>query len=335
MQTVRYFEQQGDRVVQAWRLRERGQVAQQVDGEMEARRATKVVHTLEDAGWDSGVTFERIATMDEYRQLTARLGTRRVEVERRLGAAHLEEEQWVVTGYCEACQAPADFVVGWEYSDHVVPNYREHLVCPTCGLNNRQRFVASSLARLVGESSANVYLYEQVTPTYRWAKSQLPHCSVTGSEYLGPEVAPGAVIDGIRHEDALNLTFASESLDIIVSTDVYEHVPDIEKTIAEARRVLRPGGKLLFSVPFFVEQQQTVQRAVLEANGQLRHLHPPQYHGNPVSPDEGSLVFFDHGWDLLDRFRQAGFSDAYALAYYNWFYGYLGEGLQLVFVAER
>lgn len=290
---------------------------------------------LQSAGWDLGVTLQRLATIDDFGRLIGSLGTRRVEVERHIGTAHREQESWTMAGYCEVCQAAASFRMGWEYSDHVVPNYREHLQCPSCGLNNRQRFVASYLARLVGEKRRDVYLHDQVSPVYRWAKQHLTQCTVTGREYLGPSVAPGSVIDGIRHEDALNLTFPSESLDVIVSTDVYEHVPDIEKTIAEARRVLRPGGTLLFSVPFFAGSQQTIQRAALDASGQVLHLHPPQYHGNPISPDEGSLVFYDYGWDLLDLFRGSGFRDAYALAYYSYFYGYLGEGLQLVFVAER
>ena len=63
-------------------------------------------------------------------------------------------------------------------------------------------------------------------------------------------------------------------------------------------------------------------------------LLPPEYHGNPVDP-KGSLVFYDHGWDILDRCRAAGFADVYLLCYWSLLYGYLGGGLQLVFIAER
>ncbi len=45
--------------------------------------------------------------------------------------------------------------------------------------------------------------------------------------------------------NALALPFADEQFDVAVSTQVYEYVDDIEGALAEARRVLRPGGRLL------------------------------------------------------------------------------------------
>ena len=76
-----------------------------------------------------------------------------------------------------------------------------------------------------------------------------------------------------------------------------------------------------------------MQRAAVR-DGEIVELLPPQYHENPVDP-KGSLVFYDHGWDILERCRRAGFADAYLLGYWSLLYGYLGHGLQLIFVAER
>src|SRR5437764_14593709 len=45
--------------------------------------------------------------------------------------------------------------------------------------------------------------------------------------------------------DALSLPPDDSSFDAAVSTQVYEYVPDIEAALTEARRVLRPGGRLL------------------------------------------------------------------------------------------
>ncbi|MBI3174079.1 MAG: class I SAM-dependent methyltransferase [Chloroflexi bacterium] len=42
---------------------------------------------------------------------------------------------------------------------------------------------------------------------------------------------------------------ASESIDHIISNSVLEHIPDIEPVIAEAARLLKPGGTFTFSVP--------------------------------------------------------------------------------------
>jgi len=43
-------------------------------------------------------------------------------------------------------------------------------------------------------------------------------------------------------------------------------------------------------------------------DGAVDHLVPPSYHGNPMDPN-GSLAFFDYGWELLDWVRDAGFRD--------------------------
>lgn len=43
--------------------------------------------------------------------------------------------------------------------------------------------------------------------------------------------------------DATNLPYADETFDFIVSTDVFEHVPDAEKLVSETKRVLKPGGR--------------------------------------------------------------------------------------------
>ena len=49
--------------------------------------------------------------------------------------------------------------------------------------------------------------------------------------------------------DATALPFGEESFDAVTMFDLIEHVPDDRKAMAEARRVLRPGGVLLVSTP--------------------------------------------------------------------------------------
>ena len=104
--------------------------------------------------------------------------------------------------------------------------------------------------------------------------------------------------------------------------------------MSECCRILKPGGRMLATFPFFRSTAgRTVQRARLEG-GAVRHLLPEQYHGNPLS-EKGSLVFYDYGWDFLDMCREAGFSDAYALAYYDAKMGHVGQGAQLAWVGRK
>ncbi len=48
-----------------------------------------------------------------------------------------------------------------------------------------------------------------------------------------------------RLADATKLPFDDECFEAVVSTQVYEYVPDVGAALAEASRVLRPGGRIL------------------------------------------------------------------------------------------
>jgi len=52
--------------------------------------------------------------------------------------------------------------------------------------------------------------------------------------------------------DSTALPVASESLDCVVVLDNLEHVEDDEQALREIRRVLRPGGVFVFTVPAFM-----------------------------------------------------------------------------------
>jgi arsenite methyltransferase len=59
------------------------------------------------------------------------------------------------------------------------------------------------------------------------------------------ERMPGSAPVEFRHGDALELPYPDASFDAAVCTQVYEYVEDMPTALAEARRVLRPGGRLL------------------------------------------------------------------------------------------
>jgi SAM-dependent methyltransferase len=195
-------------------------------------------------------------------------------------------------------------------------------------MNNRQRLVAKLVQQSANERGRpRIYLMEQVTPIFEWV-TNLQKAEVHGSEYLGHEYKGGTRINGIRHEDVMNLSYPDQSFDLIVSNDVLEHIPDPQRAFRECFRVLKPAGTMLATFPFHVANEATLVRARLVGE-KVEHLLAPQYHGNPVS-SEGSLVFQDFGWDLLDVMRDEGFSSAVCELYSNDEFGHLGPGL-LVF----
>ena len=51
---------------------------------------------------------------------------------------------------------------------------------------------------------------------------------------------------------ALELPFLDGSFDVVISQEVFEHLPDPWAALAEVRRTLKPGGRLYLQVPFVI-----------------------------------------------------------------------------------
>lgn len=80
-------------------------------------------------------------------------------------------------------------------------------------------------------------------------------------------------------------------------------------------RVLAPGVIGVVSTPYGAHTKTLVRARVIE-NGDIEHLMEPEYHGDPVN-GQGILAYYYFGIDLLDVYRNAGFSEVYAVQYFS------------------
>jgi SAM-dependent methyltransferase len=115
-----------------------------------------------------------------------------------------------------------------------------------------------------------------------------------------PDVAPGDSRDGVRCEDLTALTYPSESFDLVITSDVFEHVRHPYLGFAEVHRVLRPGGAHVFSVPVrWPLRPDTIVRVDVSGEEDIL-LMEPVYH-------RVHLVYNDFGEDMLTRLAEIGF----------------------------
>ncbi|GAB2586967.1 hypothetical protein GCM10027066_30420 [Dyella jejuensis] len=162
------------------------------------------------------------------------------------------------------------------------------------------------------------------------------YASTIKSEYLGPDHSPGAINSrGIRHEDITALSFSDAAFDFVLSFDVLEHVPAYKVALKEFARVLKPGGKVLMTVPFILLHESNVVRAIFDGEkGEIHHLLPPELHGDPIDPSAGVLCYYHFGWELLNDFYSNGFSNVALHIYWSLEFGHIGHE-QIVIEATK
>jgi methyltransferase family protein len=195
---------------------------------------------------------------------------------------------------------------------------RETGRCSHCAATNRHRqlsFVlagkASGLAgrRLrsaadIARTDLRVHNTESAGPIHRQLAGSARY---TASEYFGPQHRSGGQVDGVTHQDLMALSFADESIDVMITSDVFEHVADPYLAHREIFRVLRPGGVHVFTIPFLETQYLDERRAYVDERGEVVHLAEPVYHADPVNPVPGALVFTYFSLEMLVRLAEIGF----------------------------
>lgn len=194
-------------------------------------------------------------------------------------------------GYCPCCESNVEFS-----SKHIW--LRDHYLCSNCNCIPRERHLT--------------FIIEQILPN--WKELSI-HESSPGNrgtsiklrnnckDYIGSHYYPNSdkeYIDGFKNIDLHNQNFEDECFDLVITQDVFEHLPYPEIAIKEVARTLKKGGYFISTIPLVNKFKPTQQWAEL-VDGELKFFYEPDYHGNPIDP-KGSPVFWHYGYSIASNF---------------------------------
>ncbi len=210
-------------------------------------------------------------------------------------------------GRCSVCGAATRFVRNsWvlprELARTFPPGYadRESQFCASCGSSLRVRMladvllehyadVATSIADLAHEERFRLLDIAELNSIGRMHPLLVPLPRLTYAEY--PE------------QDIQALTYPDASFDLVLTSETLEHIPDFRRALVETRRILRRGGRHVFTVPLDPRLERTRSREGLA----------PAYHGRGGGPfalvtrRQDMLAYTDFGLDVPELLREAGF----------------------------
>jgi hypothetical protein len=196
---------------------------------------------------------------------------------------------------------------------------KESCFCSYCGANLRARRLAQVMLWLwpVGKPatpsrSLATWLKRPERQSLRIAEinridglhQQLAGRPNVSTSDFHPGAARGALNNGVRSEDLMNLTYPDQSFDIVLTSETLEHVPDLPRALSEIRRVLVPGGRHVFTVPQLPHVPRTFARSLVMPDGSIQDVHPPICH---PGGDLGYPVFTEFGTDLDEVMERAGY----------------------------
>lgn len=96
--------------------------------------------------------------------------------------------------------------------------------------------------------------------------------------------------------DMQNLPYRSESWEIVLHSDVLEHVPNPLLGLRECHRVLVSGGVLIYTIPILYGRLSRTRQGL-----------PTSYHGAPGKSQQDWMVQTEYGADFWLQPIEAGF----------------------------
>ena len=195
---------------------------------------------------------------------------------------------------------------------------RETLRCRGCCGKMRDRVMAGALLDAVEKASgvraATIDELALVLPddlrildtdaNGRIAR-RLAHRPGVFTSLYRPELPVGELLgDGVVNVDLEQIPFEDDRFDVILTTEVMEHVRFVDRAHREIARTLAPGGRYVFTVPYDESLERTWRLIDPETDEFL--VHPPHMHGDLGMRDEGIKSYRVFGRDIVEELGTFG-----------------------------
>lgn len=233
---------------------------------------------------------------------------------------------YVVGQFCAACGVMGrlldsglewpELVEQWGLSPEWAARFyaREGLACEWCGASLRSQQLAGAVVAVANaEWGTRAGSLRELCDAPGFRALAVAEINSAGNLHQFLSKLPnlkfsefGGSAPGVPSEDLTRLSYRDSSFDIVLTSDTLEHVPDVDTALAEIRRVLKPGGRHIFTVPVLMDRPATRRRAS-NSGGELIHHLPPSYHGAPQEGQADLLVFNEFGADFVGTCERAGF----------------------------
>lgn len=145
-----------------------------------------------------------------------------------------------------------------------------------------------------------------------------------------PDLPLGQETAGVLNDNLECLSFDNNSIDVFVALDVFEHLADISSATREIARVVKPDGLALLTFGILIDNGAAVlPRSVVSASGEIRHLFPPEYHGDPFS-DGGALVYNHFGYAIHEWLHDVSGMNVAIIRFANPHAGIIGRHTEVM-----
>ncbi|TCK68816.1 methyltransferase family protein [Winogradskyella wandonensis] len=192
-------------------------------------------------------------------------------------------------GFCPCCEKEVDFIARHHW-------LRDHFKCNNCGSIPRERALMDIINTYYPNWKA-LYIHESSPGDRGHSLTLKKHAKHYMASQYYPGKTLGYTVDGFKNEDLENQTFKDETFDLVITSDVMEHIYEPDKAFKEIHRTLKPGGAHIFSVPIINKHKPSERWATKNPDGSPNFLLEPEWHGNPVDA-KGSPVTFHWGYDI-------------------------------------